>query len=122
MMVKSRRESIVDGLIKSVMSKLTFSDGSDDPLEIITPIKRIHLSVQQRNARKCVTILEGIDPDIDLEKLLRILKKHLACNGVLHKHSHGPIFQFQGDHRAGLAHFIVDGGLGKKEEIKIHGG
>lgn len=35
----------------------------------------IHISIQQRNARKSITKVQGIDPAVDLEKVLKALKK-----------------------------------------------
>lgn len=35
----------------------------------------IHISIQQRNARKSITKVQGINPAVDLEKVLKALKK-----------------------------------------------
>lgn len=35
----------------------------------------IHIRVQQRNGRKCITTVQGIDAALDLKKVLKVIKK-----------------------------------------------
>ncbi|PPD74088.1 hypothetical protein GOBAR_DD28979 [Gossypium barbadense] len=53
----------------------------------------VHIRIQQRNGRKNLTTVEEL----------------------------GKIIQLQGDQRKKVAHFLVNAGIVKKEQIKIHG-
>ncbi|KAH0477556.1 MAG: hypothetical protein KVP17_002252 [Porospora cf. gigantea B] len=82
----------------------------------------IHIRVQQRNGRKCVTTVTGIDPAFDQQKMCKYLKKAMRCNGThLVDPNFGEILQFQGDHRVAVQQFITEEGIGQRENIKIHG-
>jgi len=35
----------------------------------------IHIRVQQRNGRKCITHVQGLDAALDLKKVLKVIKK-----------------------------------------------
>ena len=41
----------------------------------------IHIRVQQRNGRKCITTIQGLDAALDLKKILKAIKKDQCCNG-----------------------------------------
>ena len=43
--------------------------------------KLIHIRVQQRNGRKCITTVQGLDSQLDLKKILKAIKKAECCNG-----------------------------------------
>merc|ERR1712088_1033909 len=47
----------------------------------------IHIRIQQRNGRKTLTTVQGIDSEFDLKKIARACKKEFACNGtvIMHK-------------------------------------
>ena len=42
---------------------------------------KVHIRVQQRNGRKCITTVQGLNQDLDLKKILKALKKQECCNG-----------------------------------------
>ena len=46
--------------------------GFDEPQQVKGVI---HISIQQRNARKSITKVQGNNPAVDLEKVLKALKK-----------------------------------------------
>lgn len=81
----------------------------------------IHLRVQQRNTSKYLTVIEGLDPSIDIKKILKILKKSFATNGAILKENNKNILQLQGDQRLKVYEFLLDSDICKKENIKIHG-
>ena len=82
----------------------------------------IHLHYQQRTGRKCLTIIQGLQDDLDDKKLLRAFKKMFHCNGTcVEDEEKGIIIQLQGDFRKELALFFIEEGIATKEEIKIHG-
>ena len=82
----------------------------------------IHLYFQKRNARKCLTLVQGLPEDLDLEKIARTFRKMWHCNGTKH-HSEkwGEIIQLQGDHRNQVKQFLIEEGIGTKDNIQKHG-
>nr|CAB3241520.1 eukaryotic translation initiation factor 1-like [Phallusia mammillata] len=82
----------------------------------------IHIRIQQRNGRKTLTTVQGISEDYDKKKIVRACKKEFACNGTVVDHSeYGEVLQLQGDQRQNIAEFLLNVGLAKKEQVKIHG-
>ena len=74
--------------------------------EIFTCYEPLNLDLhyQQRTARKCLTIVQGLPDDLDDKKLLRAFKKMYHCNGtVVEDEEKGLIIQLQGDFRRDLA-------------------
>ena len=41
----------------------------------------VHIRIQQRNGKKCLTTVQGIEGSFDLKKILKALKKEHCCNG-----------------------------------------
>ncbi|KAI5075693.1 hypothetical protein GOP47_0009769 [Adiantum capillus-veneris] len=82
----------------------------------------VHIRVQQRNGRKCLTTVQGISKSFSYNKILKDLKKEFCCNGnVVNDLELGQVIQLQGDQRKNVAQFLVQTGVAKKEHIKIHG-
>jgi len=82
----------------------------------------IHIRVQQRNGRKSLTTVQGINPKINKKIILKECKKKFNCNGCIVEDSeHGDIVQLQGDQRKLVAQFLVDEKISKKNLIKVHG-
>jgi len=82
----------------------------------------VHLRIQQRNGRKCLTIVQGLADDLDMKKILKALKKTYSTNGtVLVDKEHGEIIQLQGDQRKNVYEFLTKCNICSKEEIKTHG-
>jgi len=44
-------------------------------------VEKVHIRVQQRNRRKCVCSVTGLADDLDLQRILKALKKSFKCNG-----------------------------------------
>lgn len=82
----------------------------------------VHIRIQQRNGKKSLTTVQGLRKDFSYEKILKDLKKEFCCNGnVVQDKELGKVIQLQGDQRKKVAHFLVQAGLVKKDQIKIHG-
>lgn len=82
----------------------------------------LDIRIQQRNGRKTLTTVQGIPKEIDPKRVLKAFKKEFACNGtVIEDENMGEIIQLQGDHRVKVSQFLVEQGLAKKENVKIHG-
>jgi len=83
---------------------------------------KVHLRIQQRNRRKCVLTVQGLDDDLDLKKICKALRKNLQCNGAIIKDKEfGDVIQLQGDHREKVGQFLVDQEIIMKEQLIIHG-
>ncbi|PKI55845.1 protein translation factor SUI1 homolog 1 [Punica granatum] len=82
----------------------------------------VHIRIQQRNGKKSLTTVQGLKKEYSYEKILKDLKKEFCCNGnVVQDKELGKIIQLQGDQRKNVSHFLVQAGLAKKDQIKIHG-
>jgi len=95
-----------------------------DAFENFTKSK-IHIRVQQRNGRKCITTIEGLEDDLDTKRICKAMKAAFNCNGnVIVDEEKGDIIQLQGDQRDNsrdwlLAQEII--GQNEKDRIVIHG-
>ncbi|KAA8491798.1 Protein translation factor SUI1-like [Porphyridium purpureum] len=82
----------------------------------------IHLRIQQRNGRKSLTTIQGLDKKLDLEKLMKAFKKEFCCNGnVVEDATLGRVIQLQGDQRENVRKFLVEEEIADKKMIKVHG-
>jgi translation initiation factor 1 len=82
----------------------------------------VHIRLQQRNGRKCITTIQGLSSDIDLKRLQRTFKKTYATSCTIIKDPEfGEIIQLCGDHRHNIFKFLVDEDIVQKTNIKIHG-
>ena len=81
----------------------------------------IHIRVQQRNGRKCITTVQGIDPKFDLKAIVKVIKKQTSCNGTIVDDEGGQVMQFQGDQRDSVMNFLVENEIAEKSKIKKHG-
>ena len=59
---------------------------------------KIHIRLQQRNTRSYLTLLEGMDEDLDLHRICRAMRRAFNCNGNVSKDAKvGDVIQLQGD-------------------------
>ncbi|WWD16205.1 translation initiation factor SUI1 [Kwoniella shandongensis] len=103
---------------------------------------KIHIRLQQRNGRKTLTTIQGIDKKFNLTKIVKAMKTKFACNGTVVKAeeangeddspapagvkaNHGDVIQLQGDQRIAAKQFLIDMGIVSAKEAKdlivIHG-
>lgn len=83
---------------------------------------KVHIRIQQRNGRKTITTLQGIDEKYDQKKLAKAFKKEFNCNGtVVEDEQYGEVIQLTGDQRNNIQQFLVDVGMCKKEATVVHG-
>ncbi|GJQ08496.1 hypothetical protein GpartN1_g287.t1 [Galdieria partita] len=82
----------------------------------------VHIRLQQRNGRKCLTTIQGLDTKLDLNKITKAFKKEFCCNGcVVDDTELGRVIQLQGDQRDKVKKFLVQEKLAEKDLIKVHG-
>ena len=97
-------------------------DAFDDADEKQGDQSKVHIRVQQRNGRKSLTTVQGINPKIDLKKVVKGFKKEFCCNGcVVVDPEFGEVIQLQGDQRQNVAKFLTQEKLTSKDNIKVHG-
>src|SRR5207244_5046435 len=73
--------------------------------------QRVDIRVQQRNGKKCLTLVEGLSHELDLKRILSTMKKKFSTNGTLlkkDKDSSSQILQLQGDKRQDVCNFLVE--------------
>uniref|UniRef100_A0A2I2Z8L6 SUI1 domain-containing protein n=1 Tax=Gorilla gorilla gorilla TaxID=9595 RepID=A0A2I2Z8L6_GORGO len=81
----------------------------------------IHIRIQQRNGRKTFTTVQRIADDYDKKKLVKAFK-NFACNGTVIEHpEYGEVIQPQGDQCKNICQFLVELGLAKDDQLKVHG-
>ena len=84
---------------------------------------KIHIRMQQRNGRKCITTVQGLASDLDLLKIAKALKKTFKCNGSVSEDPEmGEILQLSGDQRMHIRDFFVDQEVCHEDQIIVHGG
>ena len=83
---------------------------------------KIHIRIQQRNGRKTITTLQGIEEKYDQKKLAKAFKKEFNCNGtVVDDEQYGEVIQLSGDQRNNIHQFLVDCQICKKDAVVVHG-
>mmetsp|Transcript_23613 Transcript_23613/g.35449 ORF Transcript_23613/g.35449 Transcript_23613/m.35449 type:complete len:113 (-) Transcript_23613:265-603(-) len=84
--------------------------------------EKVHVRVQQRNGRKCITTVAGLADDLDIKKICKAFKKNFSCNGaVQNDEESGEVIQLSGDQRTNVMEFLVDQEICHSEEIVLHG-
>ena len=110
--------------IQYLYSFYPFADASKgDDLHPAGSEDSIHIRIQQRNGRKTLTTtVQGIADDYNKKKLVKVFKKKFACNGTVVEHpEYGEVIQPQGDHRKSMCQFLLETGLAKDDQLKVHG-
>ncbi|MEM2116018.1 MAG: stress response translation initiation inhibitor YciH [Candidatus Woesearchaeota archaeon] len=71
---------------------------------------KLTVSVDQRRFKKLVTLIEGFtdDKSVNIEELLRYLKKKLGCGGVIRENN---VIELQGNHLSNIKKLLVDYGF-----------
>ena len=93
--------------------------------ESTRPTTKIHLRLVQLG-KKCITMIEGLDDDLDLNRIARAMRKHFNCAVAVKKDKDDNIYiQMQGDHRQDITAWLIDVEIltkGEEDRIVIHGG
>lgn len=83
---------------------------------------KIHLRLQQRSKKQSLTTIEGLDDDLDLERICKYMRKTFNCNGTVLE---GTVISLQGDQRENVVEWLVSQEILTKAEAKsrivIHG-
>lgn len=86
---------------------------------------KIHIRYQKIGPRS-ITIVEGLDDDLDLKRISKAMKKAFSCAAtVLMDDEQNELIQLQGDKRTEVKSWLVDQEIltvqEAKERIVIHG-
>ncbi|MFC2174932.1 translation initiation factor [archaeon] len=71
--------------------------------EIAKESQKIRIKTEIKKYRKKMTVIEGLDPNINLEDLCKKLKRQLACGGT----AKGERIELQGDHAGKVKKLLV---------------
>uniref|UniRef100_A0A7S4JEG6 SUI1 domain-containing protein n=1 Tax=Odontella aurita TaxID=265563 RepID=A0A7S4JEG6_9STRA len=83
---------------------------------------KVHVRVQQRNGRKCITTVAGLADDLDVKRICKAFKKNFSCNGAVQKdEDSGEVIQLSGDQRTNVMEFLEDQEICTKGEVVLHG-
>lgn len=83
---------------------------------------KVHVRVQQRNGRKCLTTVQGLADDLDVKRILKAFKKNFSCNGAIVKDDElGEIIQLSGDQRTNIREFLLDQEICSDSQVVLHG-
>jgi translation initiation factor 1 len=87
---------------------------------------KYHIRVQQRNGRKCITTLDGLEDDLDLKRICKAMRNAFSCNGNVVYKEEGElgVIQLQGDQRDNIKVWLLEQDIILKNEadrIIIHG-
>ena len=84
--------------------------------------EKVHVRVQQRNGRKCITTVAGLADDLDIKRICKAFKKNFSCNGAVQKDEEvGEVIQLSGDQRTNVKSFLVDQEICHTESVVLHG-
>ncbi|OHT11846.1 Translation initiation factor SUI1 family protein [Tritrichomonas foetus] len=100
-----------------------FDDKDDPTVGVISePVNEVHIRIQQRNGKKCLTLVQGLPPKLNLKKVMQYFKKNFCCNGtIVEDDAAGRVLQLTGDQRKVIADFLINEKICRKEQVKIHG-
>ena len=84
---------------------------------------KVHIRIQQRTGRKCITTVAGLSSKLDLKKIQKAIKKEHCCNGTVLKDEETgqEVMQFQGDQREAVKSFLLKEEICDKDNVKVHG-
>ncbi|XP_052015998.1 eukaryotic translation initiation factor 1-like [Apodemus sylvaticus] len=106
--------------IQNLHSFDPFGDARKGDLLLADAKDYIHIRIQQRNGRK--TLVQGIAEDYNKKKLVKAFKKQFACSGTVIEHpEYGDVIQLQGDQCRNACQSLLELGLGKDDQLKVHG-
>ncbi len=99
---------------------------SIDPFASASSSKKINIRIQQRNGKKSITTVQGLDDDLDMKRISKAMRKKFNCSVSLEEtEDYGTVIQLQGDQREQVLAFLVEQEILTQEEaderVVIHG-
>ena len=85
-------------------------------------LSKIHIYHRQQSKARSTTTIEGLDDDLDLEKICKYMRKAFSCNGTVLE---GKVIHLQGDQRDTICEWLVKEEVltekEAKERLVLHG-
>jgi translation initiation factor 1 len=75
--------------------------------EIAKTEQRIKVKTDKRRYGKIITLITGLEKDVDVKEIAKKLKSGLACGGTVK----GNIIELQGDHKKKIKPLLVELGF-----------
>jgi len=108
--------------LKDIVFNPSFDEEEDKKISSVKTNGIVHLKLQQRSARKCITIIEGLAEDLDFKKIAQALRQsYNASCAVIETEKNGTVLQMSGDQRQNVLQFLTVTNICTKEQIKVHG-
>ena len=83
-------------------------------------IKNVYIKYVKRNGAKCITLVEGLESDLNIKAIIKTFKKRFNCNGSIQKDKDDyDVIQLSGDQRINVKNFLIEEEINKEFEIKI---
>lgn len=87
--------------------------------------EKIHIRIQDQKARK-LTIIEGLDEDLDQERIAKAMKRVFSCSSKVSKDTAGnDVIILQGDQRLNVKEWLLAQEILTQQEVKerlvLHG-
>jgi len=87
---------------------------------------KIHIRYQKIGPR-ALTIIEGLDDDLDQKRIAKAMAKGFSCSTSVHQNKQGnDVIQLQGDQREIIIEWLLANEIlteqEKKERVIVHGG
>jgi translation initiation factor SUI1 len=84
--------------------------------------EKVVISVQQRNSRQYITYIEGLNDDLDIQRIAKHIGKKLHCNtNVIKNNDNKDIIRLSGNQRQGCYDFLIQMEICNSENIIIKG-
>lgn len=101
-------------------------DSMDFAKQMSVAKNKYHIRVQQRNGRKCITTLDGLEEDLDLKRICKAMREAFSCNGnvVMKEEEETGVIQLQGDQRDNVKQWLLEQEVILKNEVErivVHG-
>jgi len=82
--------------------------------------RKIHIRWHKEGSRS-ITILEGLDDDLDIVRIAKAMKKHFSCSTSIHKdkQSETEVIKLQGDQRENIKDWLVAQEILTEPEAKL---
>ena len=83
---------------------------------------KVDIRKQARNGTKCMTLIEGLGKDLDIQKIAKHLAKTLQCSASILKNDNvGEVIKLSGDKMQEVKEFLIKEQIYKDSNIIIHG-
>lgn len=88
---------------------------------------RRKIDIHFQSGKRSVTLIEGLDDDLDLKRIMKAMKRKFNCACSLHMNDEtgGQVLKLQGDHREDVRDWLIEQEIVPKVEAKdlivVHG-